>query len=57
VRQLELSIKQQLFEKLHGVLSKELNKIGCEYVDHGETFITGVTDLKGKKLTIKIEVK
>lgn len=50
-------IRNKLFESLHHVLYKELNKIGCEYVEHGESFIIGKTEHKEFKINIKIEVK
>ena len=50
-------LKNKLFDKIHNVVYSELNKMGCKYVEHGESSIIGTTEFKGLKIRINVEIK
>ena len=50
-------LKHKLSDKICRAVYKELCEMGCEYVQHGESFIIGNTQFKGKKIEIKVTIK
>lgn len=51
------TLEQKLLDEFHQVIYKKLCELKIDYVQHGEQYVLGESEFKGKKITIKISIK
>lgn len=51
------TIEQKLLDEFHDVIYKKLCELKIDYVQHGEKYVLGESEFKGKTITIKISIK